>query len=134
MLKLNGLYGLILIMLLGSSVLAALPVSPVPVPQQRVITGKVTTTDNEELPGVNIVIKGTTVGTVTDGSGNYSLSVPNNDAVLVFSFIGFVEQEIAAGSRSVINIVLEPAVQSLSEVVVIGYGEVRKSDLTGSVS
>ena len=134
MLKLNGLYGLILIMLLGSSVLAALPVPPVPVPQQRVITGKVTTTDNEELPGVNIVIKGTTVGTVTDGSGNYSLSVPNNDAVLIFSFIGFVEQEIAAGSRSVINILLEPAVQSLSEVVVIGYGEVRKSDLTGSVS
>lgn len=106
----------------------------VPVFQQRVITGKVTTPEKEDLPGVNIVIKGTTVGTVTDAFGAYSISVPNDEAVLVFSFIGFAEQQVVVGSRSAINIVLEPSTESLSEVVVIGYGEVRKSDLTGSVS
>ncbi len=123
---------LLLTTMITSSVLATN--HAVPVLQQRVITGKVTTSNNEDLPGVNIIIKGTTVGTVTDVSGSYSISVPNDDVVLVFSFIGFAEQEVTVGSRSVINIVLEPTVESLSEVVVIGYGEIKKSDLTGSVS
>ncbi len=132
--KLHGFSWLMLLSIMVSHAMAADDLTPVSALQQRVVTGKVTTTDNEDLPGVNIVIKGTTIGTVTDVSGAYSLSVPNDNAILVFSFIGYAEQEISVGSRSVIDVVLEPTVESLSEVVVIGYGEVRKSDLTGSVS
>jgi TonB-linked SusC/RagA family outer membrane protein len=102
--------------------------------QQRV-SGVVTgTANNEALPGVNIHIKGTSVGTITDIDGRYSLDVPNNNDVLVFSFIGFTRQEVPVNGRSVIDISLAEDVQSLNEVVVVGYGSQRKSDLTGSIS
>jgi TonB-linked SusC/RagA family outer membrane protein len=104
------------------------------VPQQQEITGTVTSNDGEALPGVNIVIEGTTSGTVTDAEGKYRINVPGNDAVLIFSFIGYLREEVVAGNQSVINITLTPSLETLSEIVVIGYGTVKKSDLTGSVS
>jgi TonB-linked SusC/RagA family outer membrane protein len=92
------------------------------------------TDDNSALPGVNVLIKGTTQGTVTDVDGNYSISVPGTDAVLVFSSVGFQSQEVTVGSRSRIDLALEPDLQSLEEVVVVGYGTMTKRDVTGSIS
>lgn len=99
------------------------------------ITGRVISTDNNEsLIGVNVVIKGTSHGTITDIDGNFSLEVPDENSVLIFSSVGYVTEEIVVGSQTIINVKLIPAVESLSEIVVIGYGSVKKSDLTGSVS
>lgn len=103
--------------------------------QERTVTGKVVSSeDSEPLPGVNVVIRGQNAGTVTDSEGNYRINISDGSAVLVFSFIGFVEQEVTVGNRSAIDVILEPSMETLSEVVVIGYGTVKKSDLTGSVS
>jgi TonB-linked SusC/RagA family outer membrane protein len=103
--------------------------------QQKVLTGKVTdTSTGEAMPGVNVLIKGTAVGTLTDGNGNYTLPVPDqNNAILVFSFIGYGTKEVPVAGSSSISIGLEPELTGLEEVVVIGYGTARKSDLTGSV-
>lgn len=86
------------------------------------------------VPGVNIMEKGTTNGTTTDFDGNYSLQVSSQDAVLVVSYVGFATQEIEVDGRNQINVRLETDTRALDEVVVIGYGSTRKSDLTGSVS
>ena len=102
--------------------------------QDREITGTVTSTEGETMPGVNVVIQGTTSGTVTDASGKYTLRVPGNDAVVIFTFIGYERQEVPVGGKTVIDVALVPSLETLSEVVVIGYGTVKKSDLTGSVS
>src|SRR5690606_36210406 len=100
-----------------------------------VVSGKVTSADDgSTLPGVNVTIKGTTTGTVTDVGGKYSIDVPDADAVLVFSFVGFISQEMEVGNRSALNVVLEPDVTSLGEVIVVGFGERRVKDLTGSIS
>jgi TonB-linked SusC/RagA family outer membrane protein len=99
-----------------------------------VITGTVTGENGEGLPGVNVVVKGTTMGTVTDAAGRYSITVPDEGAILVFSFVGYGTEEIPVNSNTVININLLPDLQSLGEVVVIGYGTVKKRDLTGSVA
>lgn len=102
---------------------------------QRSITGKVTASPGgESLPGVSIIVKGTTVGTTTDSDGNYSLQVPNESEILVFSFIGYSTQEVSIANRSVINIALVEDVTSLDEVVVIGYGTATEKELTGAVS
>lgn len=85
------------------------------------------------LPGVNVVVKGTTIGVSSDFDGNYSIEVPNSDDILVFTYIGYQKQEVAINGRSVVNIVMEEDAQSLSEVVVVGYGTQRKADLTGAV-
>jgi TonB-linked SusC/RagA family outer membrane protein len=85
------------------------------------------------LPGVSVIVKGTSVGTVTDIEGAYTLGVPNN-STLVFSYVGFVSEEVVVGNQSVVNIVLTPDLTQLEEIVVVGYGTVKKSDLTGSVS
>src|SRR5690606_29114279 len=97
-------------------------------------SGTVTDDANEPLPGVNVVVKGTTVGTSTDAEGRYSIAVPDENAVLVFSFIGFQSQEITVGSQTVINITMLSDIQSLDEIVVVGYGTQKKSDLTGAVA
>mgnify|MGYP002347021761 CR=1 FL=1 len=98
------------------------------------ISGKVTDAkDSKTLPGVSIAIKGTAMGTTSDIDGKYSLSVKKG-TTLVFSFIGYTPQEIAVGNQAVINVALAPSVTALDEVVVIGYGQVKKSDATGSVS
>jgi len=98
------------------------------------VTGKVTSSeDSNGVPGVNILIKGTVLGVVTDIDGNYKISVSQGD-VLVFSFIGFITQEVAVMNQSVINVVFEPDVLSLSEVIVVGYGTLAKERVTGSVA
>jgi len=98
------------------------------------VTGKVTEENGDVLPGVNILIKGTTKGTVTDDQGKYSISVSGPEAVLSFSFIGYSTQEIAVGTQTVIDLTLTPDMQTLSEIVVVGYGTQDKKDVTGSVS
>ncbi|WP_158856454.1 SusC/RagA family TonB-linked outer membrane protein [Lunatibacter salilacus] len=99
------------------------------------ISGKVISSSDElGIPGVNILIKGSSVGTVTDSDGTYSISVPNDNGVLIFSSIGFLTQEVSVNGRSIIDVILEEDLQSLDEVVIVGYGTQRKANLTGSVS
>jgi TonB-linked SusC/RagA family outer membrane protein len=98
------------------------------------VTGKVTASDQTTIPGVSILVKGTTTGTVTDADGNYSVKVPDATAILVFSSIGYLSQEVPVGDRAVIDIILLEDVQSLEEVVVVGYGVQKKINVTGAVS
>lgn len=98
------------------------------------ITGTVVDADGVPLIGVNILIKGTANGTITDIDGTYSLNVDQADAVLVFSYTGYKTLEVVVGSQTVIDITLKTDAEVLDEVVVIGYGVVRKSDLTGAVA
>jgi len=102
--------------------------------QGRIISGQVTDARKDPLPGVNVTIKGSSTGTTTDGRGNYRLNLPADNVTVVFSFIGYQTQEVAVGNRTVIDVNLAEDVKSLSEVVVVGYGTQRKTDLTGSVS
>lgn len=103
--------------------------------QQVTVSGKVTASGDESgLPGVNVVIKGTTFGTTTDAEGKYVIQVEDADAVLVFSFIGYKTQEITVSSRSAIDVVLESDAQQLDEVVVVGYGTQQRVTLTGAVA
>jgi len=101
--------------------------------QQRTVTGTVTSADEGALPGVNIVIQGTTQGAVTGADGNYTIQVPGNDAVLVFSFIGYTTQAVPVGAQSTLDVVLSPDVTSLDEIVVTAYATQKKKDLTGAV-
>lgn len=102
--------------------------------QGKTITGIVKDAElGDPLPGVNVLIQGTQTGTVTDFEGKYSLTVPSEETVLVFSFVGYKANQVAVGSRSVVDVAMEYDVSALSEVVVIGYGEVEKKDATGSV-
>lgn len=117
----------VLVMICMSTSLFALPSLLV-----RDVTGTVTDDKGEALPGVNVTVKGTQNGTLTSASGTYSLDVPN-DATLIFSFVGFVTQEISVGNRTKIDVKLVSDNQSLEELVVIGYGTAKKSDLTGAV-
>jgi TonB-linked SusC/RagA family outer membrane protein len=101
--------------------------------QTVTVTGKVTEIDGGSLPGVNVVVKGSAVGTTTNSEGTYSIQV-SGDAVLVFSFIGYTPFEASVQSRTVIDVQLEMDIQQLSEVIVVGYGETKKRDLVSSVS
>lgn len=102
---------------------------------QTTVSGTVTDLEeNSALPGVNVLVKGSTTGTVTDIDGNYSLTVPAGSNTLVFSSVGYETVEVDIAGRNTINVDLAPDLQSLSEVVVVGYGTVKKSDLTGSVA
>ena len=102
--------------------------------QEKKVTGKVVGDDTQEgLPGVNVIVKGTTTGGITDVDGNYALNVPDEGATLVFSSIGYISQEIAVGNQSVINVTLDPDITSLEEIVVIGYGTSKKKDVTGAI-
>lgn len=102
--------------------------------QNFTVNGIVTAEDmGSPVPGASVLVKGTTNGTSTDFDGKYSLNVSGPDAILVFSYIGYATQEIKINGRKTINVVLIPSSESLNEVVVIGYGTSRKSDLTGSV-
>jgi TonB-dependent starch-binding outer membrane protein SusC len=102
--------------------------------QQNSVSGKVTDSNNQPLPGVTIVVKGTTKGTVTNADGNYSITNIPDDAILQFSFVGMLTQEVVVGNQNVINIVLEEVTVGIEEVVAIGYGTMKKSDLTGSIT
>lgn len=101
--------------------------------QQRTITGQVTDANGLPLPGATVAVTGTTVGTLTDAEGRYSISAPAN-ATLQFSFVGYDSQQIIMGTQSTLNVILIESSQALDEVVVIGYGTVKRSNLTGSVS
>lgn len=98
------------------------------------ITGKVNDMEGEPLPGVSIIIKGTSSGTITNTNGEYSIKVPDREATLMFSFLGFNPEEIQVGDQTTINISLVPSIEALSEIVVVGYGTMKKENLTGSVS
>jgi TonB-linked SusC/RagA family outer membrane protein len=97
------------------------------------ITGKVIDEDNQSLPGVNVLFKGSSSGTITDMEGKYSLSVPDANGTLVFSYIGYTTQEVPLNGRTTINVTLAADIKALSEVVVVGYGSQLKKEVTGSV-
>ncbi|MCE7070196.1 TonB-dependent receptor [Dyadobacter sp. CY327] len=99
------------------------------------VSGKITSSeDNTPIPGVSVVLKGSRSGTNTDADGNFKIDVPDNGAVLVFSSVGFITQEVAVGAKSVVDIKLESDMKALSEVVVVGYGSQKKSQTTGAIS
>ncbi len=100
--------------------------------EDKVVTGRVIEENGQPLPGATVLVKGTTIGTVTDINGNFSISVPDG-ATLTFSYIGFSPTSVEVGNQGVINVTLKVDSTSLEEVLVIGYGTVKKSDLTGSV-
>ena len=103
--------------------------------QQQRVTGRVTDANNgEPLPGVNIVVEGTIIGTITDGDGRYSLTVPERNAILNYSFIGYDPISIPVEGRSVIDVALTTLSVDLDEIIVVGYGTQRRVNLTGSVS
>ena len=103
--------------------------------QERTVSGRILSgDDNSALPGVNVAVKGTTRGTTTDANGEYRLTVPSGQAVLVFSAVGFITQEITVGNQSAINLTLNTDSRSLNEVVVVGYGTQKKSQTTGAIS
>ncbi len=99
----------------------------------KTVTGKVTDENGEGIPGVSIVVKGTTTGTVSSVDGTYSINVPDNGGTLIFSSVGYISQEIAVGSRAAIDVKLATDSKALSEVVVVGYGSQLKKEVTGSV-
>ena len=103
-----------------------------PVIQERNVTGKVTDDKGEPLPGVNILIKGSARGTITDMEGNYRINIPGEAVTLVFSFVGYQSQEVNVAGRTSIDIVLREDMQNLEEVVIVGYGTQTRRDLAGS--
>ena len=104
------------------------------VQQGKKVTGVVVDGTGEPVIGANVVVKGTTNGTITDFDGNYTIEGVPADGVLVISYIGYLSQEIPVGNQSAINVTLKEDTQTLDEVVVVGYGTMRKSDVTGSIS
>ncbi|MCE6992466.1 TonB-dependent receptor [Dyadobacter sp. CY323] len=115
--------------------------SPEQVPKQQQpsslpppVKGKVTDQKGQALPGVSIIVKETQLGTITDTEGNFSLTLPEGSTVLVFSFIGYVSQEVPVNGRSEIDIILAESVDNLKEIVVVGYGTQSKRNLTSSIS
>lgn len=132
------LLGLTALALLGQPAYSAPPTTRLTIDnptQERVVTGKVLSgDDNSGLPGVSVAVKGTTRGTTTDASGTYRINVPNGPAVLVFSAVGFVSQEVNVGNKSTVNLTLSTDTRALNEVVVVGYGTQKKSQTTGAIS
>jgi TonB-linked SusC/RagA family outer membrane protein len=103
--------------------------------QSRLVTGKVTSAeDGSTLPGVNVLVKGTTTGTVTDIEGAYSIQVSSNETILVFTFVGFATQEVKVGVLAKVDVTLASDARQLAEVVVIGYGSQIKQELTGNIA
>lgn len=99
------------------------------------ITGRVTSeSDGQPIPGVNIVVKGTTIGVSSDANGNYNVAVPGPNTVLLFTSIGIISQEVNAGNRAVVNVVLKESINELAQVVVTGYTTTQRKDITGSVT
>ena len=112
------------VLMLSSTVLA----------QERVVSGTVEDENGDGMPGVNVLVKGTATGTVSDADGKFSISVPGNDAVLVFTFVGYGTKEVSVGGRTTVDEVLEPDQTSLDEVVVTGYGVDKRREIAGAVS
>jgi TonB-dependent starch-binding outer membrane protein SusC len=108
-------------------------ISSVAFAQERTVSGTVTDENSAAMPGVNILVKGTSQGTTTDASGKYKVNVSGDNTILVFSFIGYSTQEVPVGANSNFDLSLTPDVRALQEVVVVGYGEQKKITVTGSV-
>jgi TonB-dependent starch-binding outer membrane protein SusC len=102
--------------------------------QQRTVSGTVTDSRQQPLPGVTVIVKGTTTGTITNFNGLYSIPNVPETATLVFSFVGMRMQEVVVGNQTSINVTLEDETFGIEEVVAIGYGTARRSDLTGAVA
>ncbi len=102
--------------------------------QNRTVTGTVTSDEEGALPGVNILVKGTQTGTVTDVEGNYRIEVASDDAVLVFSAVGYTTEDATVGNQSTIDMLLVPDIKSLSEVVVVGYGNQERAKVSSAIS
>jgi TonB-linked SusC/RagA family outer membrane protein len=117
---------------LSLSLALLLMITSVGLAQERVVTGTVTDDQGASMPGVNVLVKGTPQGTVTDAEGSFSISAPAN-ATLVFTFVGFKTTEMPVGDRTKIDIALASDLTALEEIVVIGYGTQKRSDLTGAV-
>ena len=114
---------------------AFLLVNIIGIAQERKVTGKVTSSEDLlGLPGANVYVKGSSVGGSADMDGNYSVFVSEKNAVLVFNYVGYQTVEVPVGNKTVINISLKPDTKNLDEVIVVGYGTRKKSDITGSVS
>jgi len=105
-----------------------------PKQQTHNVTGTVTASTGETLPGVTILVKGTQKGTITGMDGRYTIEVPDANSVLVFSYVGYISQEVNINGRSVVDVILEEGLEALEEVVVVGYGKQKKSDITGTVA
>ena len=101
--------------------------------QAQTVKGTVIDENGDPMIGVNVVIKGTTTGVITNTDGNYGIEA-SPDATLIFSFIGYNTEEITVGNQSVINVSLQPDVTQLQDIVVVGYGSMKKSDITGAVT
>ena len=127
---------LILLFAGNTAISASLPTQESTLPQQEiVITGQVTdASTGETLPGVNIIVDGTGFGEITDDEGNYSITVPGESFILVFSFMGYGSKSVTVGSQRIINLSLTMEAQEMDELVVIGYGTIKKSDLTGAIA
>ncbi len=102
--------------------------------QAQTITGKVTSDESPDgLPGVNVIIKGTTQGTVTDVNGDYAIDIADPETILVFTSVGYVAEEIPVGNRSRIDVLMIPDITALEEIVVVGYGSMERANVTGSI-
>ncbi len=102
--------------------------------QSKNVSGVIKSSTGETMPGVNVLVKGTTTGTASDIDGNFSLSVPSDESILVFSFIGYTSKEVRVGNSSELSVVLAEDLSSLSEVVVVGYGTQQRAKVTGAIS
>ncbi len=103
--------------------------------QERTVSGRVTSADDgSALPGVNVLVKGTAQGTITDSDGAYRISVPSGSGTLSFSFVGFVSQDVEVGNRAVVDVRLATDVTQLSEVVVTGYSSIEKRQLSAAIA
>ncbi|MDN5210736.1 TonB-dependent receptor [Fulvivirgaceae bacterium BMA12] len=100
----------------------------------KTITGKVTDENADALPGVNVLVRGTTIGTITDSYGNYVLEVPDDAVALVFSYVGYLAEEVEIAGRTTIDLTLTPDIQSLGEVVVVGYGSQKRAKVTSAIA
>ena len=101
--------------------------------EERPVSGRVISNDGEPLPGVNVLIKGQTIGTITDTNGDYKIDVPEEATTLVFSYVGYLTEEVVIGERAVIDVTLMPDIETLSEIVVVGYGEQSQKTVAGAV-
>ena len=115
---------LLLLILLTSAVLYS----------QEEVSGYVKDENGITLPGVSVYIKGTTIGTITDAEGKYNIYVEEKDAVLVFSFMGYLTKEIMVGDQTSVDVNMEPDLVDLEEVVVVGYGSQKKVSVVGAIS
>jgi iron complex outermembrane receptor protein len=126
------LMGLAIVLLLsGTFQISAASVSE---DQQKTVSGRITDANNQPLPGVNILEKGTLNGAISDADGKFSMNVASANSVLVFSFVGYTTQEVTVGSQSSINVTLAESAIGLDEIVVVGYGTQQKRAISGSVA